>query len=164
MILRRGETVVLQGAASLGAGEYAQSGVLTISTQRLVFEVGGVSPFTAIDVHLDQVWNVHVGGDPGGMFRPRREFLTVESSDGRWLFTVAGASQWASTLVHAKSLTPPPPPPPAPPPPPTTGSGAPVIINMPATPAPKIMLHCRYCGALYDSAGGRCDKCGARPQ
>jgi hypothetical protein len=163
MILYPGEALVVQGAASLGAGQYAQSGVLTISTHRLVFEVGGVSPFTAIDVTLDRVWNVHVGADPGGLLRPKQEFLTVESSHGRWLFTVIGASQWASMLVRAKSAAPTPPPPPPPAHPPVSGSGSPVIINLPATPAPKIMLHCRYCGALYDSTGGRCDKCGGRP-
>lgn len=163
MILFRGESIALQGSALLGSGEYGRSGVLTISSHRLVFEVGGASPYTAIDVHLDKVWNVHVGGDPGGLLRASREFLTVESADGRWLFTVTGASHWASTLVHAKSTTPAPPPPPPPPPPPAAGSGTPVIINVPATPAPKIMMHCRYCGGLFDSTAGRCDKCGARP-
>lgn len=166
MILYPGETVLLRGGAQLHAGVRITQGTLTVSSHRLVFEAGGVAPFTVIDVAIERVWNVHVGQQSQGKRQAPREFLTVETHYGRSLFETVQASRWAEVIVSARGRSPPPPPPPPPaaaPAGPMVAAGIPVVINVAAPPAPKVMLTCRYCGNLYDAVGGRCDKCGARP-
>ena len=54
-----------------------------------------------------------------------------------------------------------PPPPYTPGPPPGYATAGQVVVNIPAQQAPRIMMHCRNCGSLYDATLGRCDKCGA---
>ncbi len=170
MILYPQETVIVQGAATLLAGARVTPGTLSVTTHRLVFEAGGIAPFTVIDVGVERVWNVHIGRQPGRFLTPSREFLTVETHYGRSLFEVVNGRGWADAIVRARSSLPPPPAPPPPPEsprvpgPPVAGNpAAPVVIHVAAPPAPKVMLPCRYCGGLYDAASGRCDRCGARP-
>ena len=167
MILHPGESVLMHGGATLHAGVRLTPGRLVLSSHRMVFETGGAMPFTVIDLGLERVWNVHAGSVQDSRKAPPREFLTVETSYGRSVFEVQAARTWAETIVKAKYQIPAPtapPPPPPPPQPPGVGGGiAPIVVNVAAPPAPKIMLTCRYCGNLFDAVGGRCDKCGARP-
>lgn len=172
MILRRGERLLFQGPASAAHGESRISGALFLTNYRIVFEAGagGPSPYTAYAEELDKVWNVHSGAT-SRFLEGRREFLTVEGERGRIVFDVVGAPAWANALVHAKSSLPtppplPPPPPPSVPPSPTPfglGAPAPIVVNIPAPTAPRIMMHCRHCGNLFDATLGRCERCGAPP-
>ncbi len=82
------------------------------------------------------------------------------------MFEVPAARRWAAAIVSTKTQSPPlPPPPPSHhlPPPPGYGNQRQIVVNIPAQEAPKIMMHCRNCGNLYDATKGRCDKCGAPP-
>lgn len=156
----------MHGGATFHAGERQTPGRLVLSSHRMVFETGGAIPFTLLDLGLERVWNVHAGSLQQSKRAPPREFLTVETSYGRSIFEIHSAREWAAAIVKARYQMPAPhaPPPPPPPPPPGVGSGPqPIIVNVAAPPAPKIMLTCRYCGNLYDAVGGRCDKCGAHP-
>ncbi|HYK94108.1 MAG TPA: hypothetical protein VEY07_08740 [Thermoplasmata archaeon] len=169
MILRHGETIVGYGRASLRHGESGVPGTLTLSTLRLVFETGGATPYTVLDLDLSNIWNVHAGTEQAGFMRPARDYLTLETTTGRSVFELGEARRWADSIIQTKSSHPSslPPPPPPPPPPPSahnaSWSGQPVVINVAAPPAPKVMLNCRFCGAMYDATLGRCDRCGARP-
>ena len=167
MILYPSESIVAQGgAALLGTGTHL-TGTFSVTSHRLVFESGGQFPHTVMEVEIGRVWNVHVGGERGGFLKAPREFLTVEAGHGRWVFELANARGWADAIVRTKGTLPQPPPPPPPSPgvasPPSHLPGQPVVINVAAPAAPKVMMSCRYCGALFDAANGRCDKCGARP-
>lgn len=168
MTLLRGEKIILRSPASLSQGEHQSPGALSLTNFRIVFEAGvsGPSPYTAYDEALDRVWNVHAGST-SKFLEGVREFLTIEGARRRVIFEVGGARNWAESIVRAKEgLAPPPPPPPLPylpPPPPGYGGSAPVVVNVQAPESPKIMMHCRHCGNLYDATKGRCDKCGAPP-
>ena len=165
MILNPGESVVMYGGATLHAGARLTPGMLVLSSHRMVFETGGPMPFTVIDLGLERVWNVHAGSFQESKRAATREFLTVETSYGRSVFEVQSARSWAAEIVKARYQVPAPraPPPPPPPPPSAGGMGPPIVVNVAAPAAPKIMLSCRYCGNLYDGVAGRCDKCGAHP-
>jgi hypothetical protein len=162
MILSPGEHVILQSGATIQSAWGLYPGALYLTNVRIVFEagVGGPSPYTAFDQGIQTVRNIHVG-QTWKRKEGRREFLTIEGGGGRVIFEVQGARSWADAIVAAKSSIPPPPPPP--PPPPGYGGQGPVVVSVQAPDAPKIMMHCRNCGALYDATKGRCDKCGAPP-
>jgi hypothetical protein len=166
MILIKGERLVLRNGASLVFGEGKKAGALYLTNFRVVFEagVGGPSPYTAYDEALDRVWNVHAGVT-SKFLQGTREYLTIEGNRRRVIFEVPGAQSWVDAIIRLKdSAAPPPPPPPhVPPPPPGYGTPGQVVVNIPAQQAPKIMMHCRHCGNLYDATKGRCDKCGAPP-
>ena len=169
MILRHGERILLQGMAIWNPGAVRSPGTLLLTNLRIVFEVSGPSPYTAVDIDLARVWNVHIGRTEG-MFSGRRETLVLETHAGRITFEASEANRWATTIVSAKQATPPPPPPGIPPPPGPSpggpspaGSTPPVVVNVHPAAAPKVLTRCRYCGNVYDLASGRCDKCGAVP-
>ncbi len=61
MILLIGEQLLAQQGATRVYGDLRQNGRLSLTNLRIVFEVGGNSPFTAIDVAVDRVFNVHAG-------------------------------------------------------------------------------------------------------
>ncbi len=169
MILHPQESVAAQAAATLVASPGHIYGTLTLTTHRLIFEAGGPVPYTVVDLDLGRVWNVHAGYERGGFLTPAKEYLTVETSVGRYTFETPNPRHWTEAIVRARGAPPVPPPPPPPPPPPAHPAGGggvpgpPVVVNVAAPPAPKVMLTCRYCGALYDAVQGRCDRCGARP-
>jgi len=159
---------MLRSGAYFRTGDGREPGALSLTSTRVVFEagVGGPSPYTMYDEALERIWNVHAG-TTDKFLEGRREFLTIEASNRRVVFEVPGAQHWAERIVRAKENaipTPPPPPPPnVPPPPPGYGGHAPIVVNVQPADAPKIMMHCRHCGNLYDATKGRCDKCGAPP-
>gem|GEM_PF-3209197 len=172
MILYPRETVLVRGIGTTYAGAGVVMGTMTLTSLRFVFEAGGPAPYTLLNIGIEKIWNVHAGVERGGLLSPSKEFLTLESSQGRMVFETSNALGWAGALVQAKQAQPAPPPPPPrhiPPPPPGHGSGSgiapgvPVVINVAAPAAPKILMKCRYCDALFDSAGGRCTQCGASP-
>jgi hypothetical protein len=166
MILARGEKLLLNDEARLFNDENGTLGVLSLTNLRIVFEagVGGASPYTAYNETLERVWNAHAGSS-SKLFEGYREYLTIEGDRRRVVFEVAGAVGWVNAITELKQNSPPIPPPPARARPsyPTTAVPGQVVVNIPAQEAPKIMMHCRHCGNLYDATKGRCDKCGAPP-
>jgi hypothetical protein len=158
MILRRGEHFILQDRAAFVQGA---SGILSLTNYRIVFETQGPTPLTAYEQAIDGVGNVHIGAvRESGSYR---QVLTIEGTRGRVAFYVSGAGVWAESIVNANARAAPPPPPYIPPPPPGYVAPGQVVVNVPAQEPPKIMMHCRNCGNLYDATKGRCDKCGAPP-
>jgi hypothetical protein len=166
MILRRGEYIRLQSPASYLTGTVVEPvrnpGVLYLTNARLAFEVMGPLPYTAFDVGITEISNVHASETETVFTRPRQR-LTIESRRGRAVVEVQGARDWADSIVKTIAAIPPPPPPHPAPPPPGSGGQTPVVVNVQAAAGPKIMMHCRNCGNLYDATKGRCDKCGAPP-
>jgi hypothetical protein len=158
MNLRRGESILLYAGASLHQG---LPGWLYVTNHRVVFEVAGPTPWTAYEQGIDGVSNVHTGAIPAS--KGVQELLTIEGARGRYIFEVKGARAWANAIINANSNSTLPPPPYIPPPPPGHVPPGQVVINVPVQPPPKVMMHCRNCGSLYDATNGRCDKCGAPP-
>jgi hypothetical protein len=156
MMLQRGEQILRQGLGVWDASGIRTTGTLSLTNLRVVFEAIGKRPYTAVDINLERVWNVHVG-ETRRLLSGRQGLMILETQAGEVTFELAEPKPWTQALVDAKSSVPPPPPPPS--------SGAttpPVIVNVKAAPAPKVLARCRYCGALFDSASGRCDQCGAK--
>jgi hypothetical protein len=166
MILARGEKLILREKARLIQDEHDALGTLSLTTVRIVFEagVGGPSPYTAFDADLETVSNAHAGSS-SKLFEGYREFLTIEGDARRVVFEVPGAVSWVNAITDLKQNSPPPAAQPEPARSRAPGSVVPsqVVVNIPAQEAPKIMMHCRNCGNLYDATKGRCDKCGAPP-
>jgi len=157
MILESGEHWIASQNVESITRPWSEPGQLILTNLRLVFEgsfyqpgVGSV-PRTLLDLRLGQILNVVAA--PGQL---NRNVLRVEAG-GQFVYTfvMPNAPDWAHSIVQARAKAPPVP------------SGyvgqGPVVVSVQAPAAPKIMMHCRNCGALYDATKGRCDKCGAPP-
>jgi hypothetical protein len=163
-LLGPGEATVLSERTESGTG---REGVLTLTTMRLVFEgkrkqgvvhqlVRGEQLVALVDLHLDQVSNVHRDKPLLG-----RASVRIDALGHSYSFKVRDAEAWANAIARARQSVPPRSYP-------GGYRGAPVVVNVQAAAAPPPMqayLHCRFCGALAPAGslgpGMRCPSCGA---
>jgi hypothetical protein len=159
-LLGPGESAIISERTESGAG---RDGVLTLTTQRLVFEakrkqglvhqlVRGEQLVALVDLQLDQISNVHRDKPLLG-----RASVRIDALGHSYSFKVHDAEAWANAIARARQSVPP-----------RGYPGAPVVVNVQAAAAPPPMqayLHCRFCGALAPAGslgpGMRCPSCGA---
>jgi hypothetical protein len=139
-------------------------GTLTLSNQRLVFEVHvrtgirKVSSRPVIEIRLEHVQSTH--GTPGEATESGRGVLQVQTSKGIDEFMVKGPEDWVEDISNAKLALPPPPEGAAP----RTQTINVHVHLSPAgvAPPPPARVRCPYCKSVYDESKGRCPSCGAR--
>jgi hypothetical protein len=159
-LLGPGEVEVLSERTESGSG---RDGVLTLTTQRLVFEgqkkqglvtqlVRGEKLVALVDLRLDQISNVHRDKPLLG-----RASARIDALGHSYSFKVRDAEAWVAAIARTRQSVPP-----------RGYPGAPVVVNVaaPAASAPiQAYLHCRFCGALAPAGslgpGMRCPSCGA---
>ncbi len=175
MLLFDGEQVLQQeDAHSL---LHSHRGSLMLTNYRVVFEKHSAGLFqagssqTVFEIGLEQVHNVHVNSPLIKLPFIGQDVLTLETSAGRFEFSVSNPRAWQQHFAQVRSRFRPqafsrtlPPPPPPPPP-------SPVVVNVmappsqmlppPPPPPPQVMFRCRHCNTVYPEMAGRCPSCGA---
>ncbi len=172
VLLNPGESVVKQANVSRQNPQGPRPGVLTLTNQRLIFEVqlpagaGGPATRTTIDAPLGRLRNVAATAATR---------LEIELPMQVGLFEIPDAAGWLQAITEARSHAP------AAGPPGVGGRGGPGRLfgrggpggppgagglfgtggpGAPASP-PAVALPCRYCGHVNEPATAKCSSCGA---
>src|SRR5271170_4458707 len=178
VLLNPGESVLKQANVTRQNPQGPRPGVLTLTNQRLIFEVqlpagaGGPATRTTIDAPLGRLRNVTV---PGGTQ------LEIELPMQVGVFEIPDAAAWLQAITEARSHAPPAGPPgggdrggpgrlfgrggPGGPggragPGGPGGPGSPAGVGGPRRP-PPVALPCRYCGHVNEPATAKCTSCEA---